>query len=216
MLQAPGHLHSFGHASSRILYALVHWDFAAVSREVAAVVGQLFPEEQQQQQQGEQMASAGIDTCDLAYGDESCSVTNSSSSSEAGRQLQCMSPAAAIITGSSSNTSTIPVAAAASSSSSSSGATTSIIRVAQGAAYPLITYLRQLGSVFLSGVGSTTAVALGTGLGVLRLGLGVVKFLVQLGVFASVLYTLLALDIDPVEQLLRLLPMSEVRGCTGC
>lgn len=84
------------------------------------------------------------------------------------------------------------------------------MRVAQGAAYPLITYLRQLGSVFLSGVGSTTAVALGTGLGVLRLGLGVVKFLVQLGVFASVLYTLLALDIDPVEQLLRLLPMSEV------
>ena len=41
-------------------------------------------------------------------------------------------------------------------------------------------------------------------------GLGVAKFLVQLGVFASVLYTLLALDIDPVEQLLKLLPISEV------
>lgn len=37
------------------------------------------------------------------------------------------------------------------------------------------------------------------------------KFLVQLGVFASVLYTLLALDIDPVEQLVKLLPISEVR-----
>lgn len=36
------------------------------------------------------------------------------------------------------------------------------------------------------------------------------KFLVQLGVFASVLYTLLALDIDPVEQLVKLLPISEV------
>jgi hypothetical protein len=43
-------------------------------------------------------------------------------------------------------------------------------------------------------------------------GLGVAKFLVQLGVFASVLYTLLALDIDPVEQLVKLLPISEVRG----
>ena len=42
-------------------------------------------------------------------------------------------------------------------------------------------------------------------------GLGVAKFLVQLGVFASVLYTLLALDIDPVEQLVKLLPVSEVR-----
>lgn len=42
-------------------------------------------------------------------------------------------------------------------------------------------------------------------------GLGVAKFLVQLGVFASVLYTLLALDIDPVEQLVKLLPISEVR-----
>jgi hypothetical protein len=44
-------------------------------------------------------------------------------------------------------------------------------------------------------------------------GLGVAKFLVQLGVFASVLYTLLALDIDPVEQLVKLLPISEVCGC---
>jgi hypothetical protein len=59
------------------------------------------------------------------------------------------------------------------------------MRVAQGAAYPLITSLRRLSSVFMSGLGSTTAVALGTGLGVLRLGLGVMKFLVQLGVFAS-------------------------------
>jgi hypothetical protein len=67
----------------------------------------------------------------------------------------------------------------------SSSASSSIMRVAQGAAYPLITSLRRLSSVFMSGLGSTTAVALGTGLGVLRLGLGVVKFLVQLGVFAS-------------------------------
>jgi hypothetical protein len=66
-----------------------------------------------------------------------------------------------------------------------SSTSSSIMRVAQGAAYPLITSLRRLSSVFVSGLGSTTAVALGTGLGVLRLGLGVVKFLVQLGVFAS-------------------------------
>jgi hypothetical protein len=46
---------------------------------------------------------------------------------------------------------------------------------------------------------------------VLGAGLGVAKFIVQLGVFASVLYTLLALDIDPVEQLVKLLPISEVR-----
>jgi hypothetical protein len=69
--------------------------------------------------------------------------------------------------------------------SSSSSSSSSIMRVAQGAAYPLITSLRRLSSVFMSGLGSTTAVALGTGLGVLRLGLGVMKFLVQLGVFAS-------------------------------
>jgi hypothetical protein len=67
----------------------------------------------------------------------------------------------------------------------SSSSSSSIMRVAQGAAYPLITSLRRLSSVFMSGLGSTTAVALGTGLGVLRLGLGVMKFLVQLGVFAS-------------------------------
>jgi hypothetical protein len=46
-------------------------------------------------------------------------------------------------------------------------------------------------------------------------GLGVAKFLVQLGVFASVLYTLLALDIDPVEQLVKLLPISDVRKDTS-
>jgi hypothetical protein len=51
---------------------------------------------------------------------------------------------------------------------------------------------------------------------VLCAGLGVAKFIVQLGVFASVLYTLLALDIDPVEQLVKLLPISEVRLGARC
>lgn len=54
--------------------------------------------------------------------------------------------------------------------SSGSSASTSLVRVARGAAYPLITLLRHVSSVLVAGLGSTTAVALGTGLGVLRLG----------------------------------------------
>jgi hypothetical protein len=57
-----------------------------------------------------------------------------------------------------------------STSSSSSGSGTSLVRVARGAAYPLITMLRHVSSVVVTGLGSTTALALGTGLGVLRLG----------------------------------------------
>lgn len=101
------------------------------------------------------------------------------------------------------------------SGSTSSSTGTSLVRVARGAAYPLITMLRHLSGLVVAGMGSGAAVTLGAGLGVLRLGLGVAKFLVQLGVFASVLYTLLALDIDPVEQLVKLLPISEVGGWLG-
>lgn len=54
--------------------------------------------------------------------------------------------------------------------SSTSSTSTSLVRVARGAAYPLITLLRHVSSVVVAGLGSTTAVALGTGLGVLRLG----------------------------------------------
>lgn len=54
--------------------------------------------------------------------------------------------------------------------SRSSTSSTSLVRVARGAAYPLITLLRHVSSVLVAGLGSTTAVALGTGLGVLRLG----------------------------------------------
>jgi hypothetical protein len=55
-------------------------------------------------------------------------------------------------------------------SGGSSSSSTSLVRVARGAAYPLITLLRHVSSVLVAGLGSTTAVALGTGLGVLRLG----------------------------------------------
>jgi hypothetical protein len=61
-------------------------------------------------------------------------------------------------------------AAGGSSAGSSTSASTSLVRVARGAAYPLITLLRHVSSVLVAGLGSTTAVALGTGLGVLRLG----------------------------------------------
>jgi type II secretory pathway pseudopilin PulG len=54
--------------------------------------------------------------------------------------------------------------------SGGSSSSTSLVRVARGAAYPLITLLRHVSSAVVAGLGSTTAVALGTGLGVLRLG----------------------------------------------
>jgi hypothetical protein len=54
--------------------------------------------------------------------------------------------------------------------SGGSSSSTSLVRVARGAAYPLITLLRHVSSGLVAGLGSTTAVALGTGLGVLRLG----------------------------------------------
>lgn len=88
----------------------------------------------------------------------------------------CSSPAAAgtqggglartgSTAGSSSSSSTTP-----STSSTSTRTSTSLVRVARGAAYPLITLLRHVSSVLVAGLGSTTAVALGTGLGMLRLG----------------------------------------------
>jgi hypothetical protein len=82
----------------------------------------------------------------------------------------------------------------------------SFTRLASAIAAPMASTLSGIGGVFMG----TTAVALGTSLSVLRLGLGVVKFLVQVAVFASVLYTLLALGVDPVDRLLHLLPISEV------
>ena len=82
----------------------------------------------------------------------------------------------------------------------------SFTRLASAVAAPMASTLSGIGGVFMG----TTAVALGTSLSVLRLGLGVVKFLVQVAVFASVLYTLLALGVDPVDRLLHLLPISEV------
>jgi len=68
-------------------------------------------------------------------------------------------------TAGSSSSSTTP-----STSSTSTRTSTSLVRVARGAAYPLITLLRHVSSVLVAGLGSTTAVALGTGLGMLRLG----------------------------------------------
>jgi len=52
----------------------------------------------------------------------------------------------------------------------------SLHRLAQAAADPLIAVGRVAGRLFAGSVGSTTAAALMGGLGVLRLGMGVVKF----------------------------------------
>lgn len=82
-------------------------------------------------------------------------------------------------------------------------------RLAQAAADPLIAVGRVAGRLFAGSVGSTTAAALMGGLGVLRLGVGVVKFGMQLMLFLALLYYLLAARSDPLLAAAGVLPLSE-------
>lgn len=50
------------------------------------------------------------------------------------------------------------------------------------------------------------------GAGILRVGLGLVHLAVQFLVFASVLYYLLALEIDPIQRVVGILPLSPEVG----
>jgi hypothetical protein len=76
-----------------------------------------------------------------------------------------------------------PDAAAAAAAAVPAANSSSVLAALHGAAYPLLNVASSIGSgitgVVVAGVGSSAAVALGTSLGLLRLGLGVVKFLVQ-------------------------------------
>jgi hypothetical protein len=85
----------------------------------------------------------------------------------------------------------------------------SLQRLAQAAADPLIAVGRVAGRLFAGSVGSTTAAALMGGLGVLRLGMGVVKFGMQLMLFLALLYYLLAAQADPLLAAVGVLPLSE-------
>jgi hypothetical protein len=71
------------------------------------------------------------------------------------------------------------------SSGGGGGSGGSLMAGLQSAAYPLLNLASAIGSqisgILVAGVGSSAAVALGTSLGLLRLGIGVVKFLVQVG-----------------------------------
>ena len=55
----------------------------------------------------------------------------------------------------------------------SSGELNALQRIAAAASEPLLALGRSAGAVIFSGLGSTTAVALTSGLGILRLGVGV-------------------------------------------
>ena len=85
----------------------------------------------------------------------------------------------------------------------------SLQRLAQAAADPLIAVGRVAGRLFAGSVGSTTAAALMGGLGVLRLGMGVVKLCAQLMLFLALLYYLLAAQADPLLAAVGVLPLSE-------
>lgn len=78
-------------------------------------------------------------------------------------------------------------------------------RLAQAAADPLLAAAR----VFAGSLGSTTAAALMGGLGLVRLGVGVVKFGMQLALFLALLYYLLAARRDPLGLAVGVLPLSE-------
>eukprot|EP00887_Chlorella_sp_A99_P007660 scaffold20.g7660.t1 len=78
-------------------------------------------------------------------------------------------------------------------------------RLAQAAADPLVAVAR----VAAGSVGSTTAAAVMGGLGLVRLGVGVVKFGMQLALFLALLYYLLAARRDPLALAVGVLPLSE-------
>lgn len=74
----------------------------------------------------------------------------------------------------------------------------SLQRLLLVAADPLITAGRALAGVFALSVGSTTAAAVMGGLGVLRLGLGLAKFGMQLMLFLALLFYMLTAQREPL------------------
>lgn len=74
---------------------------------------------------------------------------------------------------------------------------------------PLISAARALAAVFALSLGSTTAAAVMGGLGVLRLGLGLAKFGMQLTLFLALLYYLLAAPREPLVLAIGVLPLSQ-------
>lgn len=98
---------------------------------------------------------------------------------------------------------------AAARGSGAVGDLSSLQRLAQAAADPLIAVGRVAGRLFAGSLGSTTAAALMGGLGVLRLGMGVVKFGMQLMLFLALLYYLLAAPSDPLLAAAGVLPLSD-------
>lgn len=85
----------------------------------------------------------------------------------------------------------------------------SLQRLVLAAAEPLTAAGRALASVLALSVGSTTAAAVMGGLGVLRLGLGLAKFGMQLMLFLALLFYLLAAQREPLVHAVGVLPLSE-------
>lgn len=79
-------------------------------------------------------------------------------------------------------------------------------RLAGAIAEPLLA----VGRLLAISLGSSAAAAFMGGLGVLRLGIGVVKAGLQLTLFLALLYYLLAADRDPILHAANVLPLSEV------
>ncbi|GAB4819140.1 hypothetical protein N2152v2_006186 [Parachlorella kessleri] len=105
-----------------------------------------------------------------------------------------------------SSSSSLPSAYAAPSHVADLG---SLQRLLLAAADPLIITGRALAGVFALSVGSTTTAALMGGLGVLRLGLGLAKFGMQLTLFLALLFYLLAATREPLAHAVGVLPLSE-------
>ncbi|CAL8462876.1 g2410 [Coccomyxa elongata] len=90
-----------------------------------------------------------------------------------------------------------------------SGELNALQRIAAAASEPLLALGRSAGTVIFSSLGSTTAVALTSSLGILRLGFGVVQAGVQFTLFCALFYYLLAAEADPLLYAVRLLPLSD-------
>ncbi|DBB16654.1 TPA: hypothetical protein ACH3X3_014907 [Trebouxia sp. C0006] len=93
--------------------------------------------------------------------------------------------------------------------SSASSELTALQRLAAAGSEPLLAVGRALGAHLVHSLGSTTSVAITGGLGLIRLGLGVVKLGVQFTLFVAMLFLLLSAQQDPLQQAVRILPMSE-------
>ncbi|KAK9806751.1 hypothetical protein WJX72_001428 [[Myrmecia] bisecta] len=82
-------------------------------------------------------------------------------------------------------------------------------RLSQAAADPLISLGRALGAMLVTSLGSTTVFAWTGGLGIMRLGVGMVKFGIQFMLFAASLFYLLAAETDPLLHVVRIMPLSD-------